>query len=92
MTPPRAMRLILNIFGLPDVIDSFRRMTFHIFGHILPDEALYTPVHEQPKIFIVARIWGLFFAITLASALYFQSFIPLLLIKGRVSMALGISL
>ena len=82
MTPPRAMRLILNIFGLPDIIDSLRRMAFHIFGHILPDEALYTPVHEQPKTFIVARIWGAIFAITLASALYFQSFIPLLLIGG----------
>lgn len=82
MLPPKLVKLILNIFGLPDMIDSFRRMYGHIFGKIGADEALYIPLHEQHKVFFVARIWGLIYFMTLASALYFQSLIPVLLIAG----------
>ncbi len=82
MAPPAVLRIILNFIGLPDIIDSFRRMTGHIFGYIQPDEALYTPTHEQKKIVVVARIWGLVYFLVLASAIYYQSVVPLLLIGG----------
>ncbi len=82
MRPPHAMRLFLNIFGIPDIVDGFRRMGGHIFGQIGADEALYTPAHEQYKIFRIARIWAVIYVGTIASALYYQSFIPLLLIGG----------
>jgi fatty acid desaturase len=82
MAPPAAMRLILNFIGLPDILDSFRRMAGHIFGQVQPDEALYTPVHEQKKIFLIARIWGFIYVLVASAALYYQSIIPLLLIGG----------
>ncbi len=82
MLPPQAVKLALNIFGLPDILDGFRRMAGHIAGHIQPDEALYVPVHEQPKIFAVARIWAAVYLAVIAAALYFQSLIPLLLVGG----------
>jgi fatty acid desaturase len=82
MAPPAAVRLILNFIGLPDIYDSFRRMAGHIFGQVQPDEALYTPVHEQKKTFLIARIWGLVYVLVASAALYYQSFIPLLLIGG----------
>ena len=82
MAPPAAVRLILNFIGLPDIYDSFRRMSGHIFGQIRPDEALYTPVHEQRKIFIIARIWGLIYVLVVVAIVYYQSIIPLLLIGG----------
>jgi fatty acid desaturase len=82
MAPPAAMRLLLNFIGLPDILDSFRRMAGHIFGQVQPDEALYTPVHEQKKIFLIARIWGFIYVLVASAALYYQSIIPLLLIGG----------
>ena len=40
MMPPAALRLILNFVGLPDILDSLKRMASHIFGRLHPDEAL----------------------------------------------------
>ena len=82
MLPPKAIKLVLNIVGLPDLITSVKRMFSHVLGHLRPDEAVYTPIHEHKKVFLVARIWLAIYSVAAAAALYYGSFIPLLLIGG----------
>ena len=82
MLPPNAIKLLLNIIGLPDIIDSMKRAYGHILGRIQPDEAVYTPIHEHKKVFLVARIWLAIYSVTVAVALYYETVMPLLLIGG----------
>ena len=82
MMPPAALRLILNFIGLPDILDSLKRMAGHIMGRLHPDEALYVPEYARQRTFLVARIWLIIYLLTLALAVLLQSFIPLLLIGG----------
>ena len=80
MVPPAALRLLLNLVGLPDTIDSLRRMTGHVLGRLQPDEALYVPEHDQHRVFTVARVWLAIYLLTGAAALVLQSVIPVLLV------------
>ena len=52
MMPPAAFRLILNFVGLPDIMDSLKRMTGHIMGRLQLDEALYVPEHARKRTFL----------------------------------------
>ena len=82
MMPPAAARLLLNLFGIPDAIDSLRRMAGHVMGRLQPDEALYVPEHAQKQAFTVARIWLCVYFVTVLAAVSLQSIIPILLIGG----------
>ena len=82
MMPPAAFRLILNFVGLPDIMDSLKRMTGHIMGRLQLDEALYVPEHARKRTFFVARIWLIVYLLTIVLAVLLQSVIPLLLIGG----------
>jgi len=82
MLPPKAVKLLLNLVGLPDIIDSIRRIGGHVIGNIQRDEAVYTPEHEHAKVFLVARIWAVIFAGAIATSFYFSSLVPVLLIGG----------
>ena len=80
MVPPAALRLILNFIGVPDTIDSVRRMAGHVRGRLQPDEALYVPEHEQRRAFTVARVWLVIYLAVGTAAVVMHSFIPLLLV------------
>ena len=82
MVPPAAARLLLNLFGIPDAIDSLRRMAGHIMGRLQPDENLYVPDHAKKQAFTVARIWLCVYIVTGLAAVSLQSIIPILLIGG----------
>ena len=82
MMPPAAARLLLNLFGIPDAIDSLRRMAGHVMGRLQPDEALYVPEHAQKQAFTVARIWLWVYIVTGLAVVSLQSIIPILLIGG----------
>ena len=47
-------------------------------GKINAEEATYLREKDFVKVFFVARVWGLIFVVTLASALFLNSVVPLL--------------
>lgn len=80
MRPVSVLKMAANVVGLIDVIDGTRRMFRHAAGQILPDEADYTDAAFFAKTIRTARIWVAIYAATIAAALAFQSWVPLLLI------------
>lgn len=80
MRPPNLLRIGLNYFGVMDVIQALKTMVVNTFGILDAGEASFIPGHEQPKVFLAARIWMAIYLTTLALALYLGSIVPLLLI------------
>lgn len=80
MRPPALARILLNVFGILDALNGWKRMLLNASGRLDPEEATFIPEQEHPKVVRVARIWTVIYAATLASALLAQSWIPLLLI------------
>ena len=82
MRPPLALKTFLNFFGIPDIIDAFRRMFIHSAGSVAPDEAVYIPEDQISRAILISRIWLMIFACVIAFSVWTGSFIPLLLIGG----------
>ena len=80
MRPVVAIKMMANLFGIIDAIDGFKRMVVHGTGRILPDEAEYMDEVFFPKTILTARVWLAIYGATIAAALIYQSWIPLLLI------------
>lgn len=80
MRPVDMLKMAANLVGILDVIDGVKRMIRHAAGHILPDEADYIVEAFHAKTIRTARIWLAIYAVTIASALVFQSWVPVLLI------------
>lgn len=80
MRPPKIWTIGLNFFGLVDVPVALRAMARHSFGRLSADEADYIPESEHHKVFRVARIWIVIYALTIAACFVFGSIVPLLLI------------
>ena len=55
-------------------------MLRHAWGKLNEAEKNFIPDQEQSKVFLVARIWTLIYALTIAAAFYMRSFLPLMLI------------
>ena len=80
MRPVVALKVAMNLIGLPDMISGFRLMVLHAAGKIDPEEADYLPPMFAAKTIRTVRIWLVIYALTLGAALWFQSWIPVLLI------------
>lgn len=80
MRPPDLMRLGLNLFGLVDTWVLAKRMMMHVCGRLHPDEATYVRPEDQAAVFRTARIWLVIYSAVLASALWFGTILPLMLI------------
>lgn len=80
MRPPDAVRVGLNFIGLTDAWAGWKRMILNASGKLDAQEATYIPQTEVSKVVRVARVWVAIYAATLAAAVMWQSWIPLLLI------------
>jgi fatty acid desaturase len=80
MRPPKLLRIAGNFFGLFDVPLALKEMALNACGRLDPQEKLYIPESERPKVFLVARVWCLIYATTLGAAFTLQSLLPLMLI------------
>lgn len=80
MRPPDLMRIVLNLFGILDVIHLMRRMFLHASGRLHPEEATYVRAADAPRVFRVARIWLAIYAAVIGLALAAGSILPLMLI------------
>ncbi|MDD9922899.1 MAG: fatty acid desaturase [Boseongicola sp.] len=82
MRPPDLLRLCANVFGLIELNVNLRRLILHASGKLHPDEATYVRDQDIPRVVRTARIWTVIFAATIGSAVYFGSWLPILLIGG----------
>ncbi|MGL4281906.1 MAG: fatty acid desaturase family protein [Albidovulum sp.] len=80
MRPPALFRIFLNVFGILDAWNGWKRMLLNASGRLDPEEATYIPESEQPKVIRAARIWTAIYAATILLALGMQSILPLMVI------------
>jgi fatty acid desaturase len=82
MRPARLARLLANFFGLVDVPVAFGLMFRHASGRLTAEEADFVPGPERHKVYRTARIDLAIYAVTIASAVAFRSWLPVVLIGG----------
>jgi fatty acid desaturase len=82
MRPARLARLLANFFGLVDVPVAFGLMFRHASGRLTAEEADFVPESERHKVYRTARIDLAIYAVTVASAVAFRSWLPVVLIGG----------
>ncbi len=82
MRPARLARILLNFFGLVDVPMALKSMAGHALGRLTAEEATFIPEEERYRVFRTARVWLAIYAATVAAAVLFQSWLPLVLIGG----------
>jgi fatty acid desaturase len=82
MRPARLVRLLANFFGVVDVPVAFGLMLRHASGRLTAEEADFVPESERHKVYRTARIDLAIYAVTVASAVAFRSWLPVVLIGG----------
>jgi len=79
MRPPNLWLIGLKFFGIKGVLATVRRVLAHAMGQISDEEKSFIPQSEWPKLFSVARIWLVIHALPIAAAIYWGSWLPVLL-------------
>src|SRR5271154_1423997 len=74
--PPDIVSLLLNIFALKSSYQFFRHVLLHAAGRLTPDEATFVPEMERGKVYLVARIYLVLFALVFAACLFERSILP----------------
>ena len=80
MRPPDLLRVLLNLFGLVDVVVFGRRMVLHTSGRMHPEELEYARADELRKVVLTARIWLAIYAAVAGLALWLGSVLPLMIV------------
>lgn len=80
MRPPDLVRIALMFIGVLDVYTAIKRMFLHASGRLDPNEAMYVPKKDRPKVARIARIWLAIYACTIAVSILMASILPLMLI------------
>ena len=80
MRPARLARILLNFFGIVDVPTALWQMVRQSFGYLTVDERTFIPVEERSRVFRTSRISAAIYAVTVAAALMFHSWLPIVLI------------
>jgi fatty acid desaturase len=80
MRPPRLARILANFFGLVDALLACHHMLLHAGGRLTAEERTLIPEAEQPKVFLIARVWLAIYAATVALCFAMGSILPAMLI------------
>jgi fatty acid desaturase len=80
MRPPEVAKLILNFFGILDVIAFVPRILRNAITGPTPDERTYVPQSEWGKVRRVAIVHVSIYAATIVLALWMRSILPLMVI------------
>lgn len=78
--PPDIVGIALAFFIVKSGPKEFKRVVRHCFGSLTPEEKLYVPESEWPRIFLIARIWALIYAGVIAWSIAIRSILPLMFI------------
>ena len=76
--PPDLKGLALGFFCLSSMYP--KRILLHAFGRMDPDEKIYTPASEFPKVYLRGRIYLAIYLGALALAIYLHTWLPVFLI------------
>ena len=80
MRPPELAKLILNFFGILDVLSFIPRILRNAVFGPTPEERTFVPESEWPKVKRAARVHVAIYAATLALAVATGSILPLMVI------------
>ncbi|WOO40751.1 NADH:ubiquinone reductase (Na(+)-transporting) subunit F [Rubellicoccus peritrichatus] len=78
--PPDVKGIAMSFFNLGVYPKYFKGILLHSLGELQPEEKTYIPESEYGKVIFRARIYVLIYATIIGSALYFNTFLPLLYI------------
>lgn len=78
MRPPDVARLVANVLGLRDAVDTAVSVVRHAAGRMTAEEVTFIPVSERHKVYREARGWLLVYAAVVALAIVTGSFLPLM--------------
>lgn len=78
--PPSLWRMVLSLFNLPHAFNTLRSVLCHAAGRLDEQEKSFIPQSEWPSVVRTARIWLVIYAVVIGSALYLQSWLPLMFI------------
>lgn len=82
MRPARLAKILLNFFGIVDAPIQISQMFRYSVGHLNDSERAVIPEPERRKVYRVARVWLVIYAVTVGAALGFHSWLPILLVGG----------
>jgi fatty acid desaturase len=80
MRPPNAVRTALAYVGILDAWTAMKMMFINATGVLTPQEKTFIPEMEWPKVISVARVWLVIYAVTIAVAIFTQSWFPIFLV------------
>lgn len=80
MRPPALAKWILNFIGIVDGYLSLKILLSNALGILSTDEKDFIPETEWPKVVFVGRIHILIYVLSIATALYMGSWLPLMII------------
>jgi len=78
--PADLLSVALKFFVLRSGPIEIRKMILHCFGKLTPEERTFIPEVEYPKVFRIARIWVLIYAVVIGLAFGTRSLMPLVYI------------
>ncbi|HET9104665.1 MAG TPA: fatty acid desaturase family protein [Solirubrobacteraceae bacterium] len=78
MRPPDVARLLLNLAGLRDVLDTAVSVARHAAGRVTAEEATFIPESERHRVYREARAWLAVYAAVIALAIITGSLLPLM--------------
>jgi fatty acid desaturase len=78
--PTYVLKIIGMFFALPQVIDALKKMFTYASGNIPAAEVTFIPAMERPRVIRDGRIQLAIHLASLACSVFFQSWIPVLLI------------
>lgn len=82
MRPARLARILFNLVGLVDAPLALRQMLINASGRLGKEEQTFIPESERYKVIRTARIWTLIYVVTIATAIVFHTWLPVVLIGG----------
>jgi fatty acid desaturase len=80
MRPPQMAKLVLNFFGVIDVINFFPTIIRNAISGPTPEEKTFVPESEWGKVRKVAIVHVAIYAVTIVSAISWGSILPLMVI------------
>lgn len=78
MRPPDLLKLVVNVFGLRDALDTASSVVRHAAGQMTEEEASFIPGSERWRVYREARAWIGVYAVVVVVAILTQSLLPLM--------------
>ena len=79
MRPTVILKVAGGFFAFPGAFKALARVLYHAAGQLTAEEKTFVPETEWPRVISTARIWTVLQIVPIVLALYFRSWLPVLL-------------